>query len=212
MASNRLWIALPKVLDDHGHERQRQQRHHRQAGIERGHQHDRHDEHQDRVRRVHDRWSDHHPDRVQIVGRTRHQIAGATGLVVPDRHQLQPCEERVADIEFDVTRRADQNLPHQVAEHSANAGDAQERRRVEGKLRTGDPGVQIIDRVLQDPWRQQLYGRGDDDAQQPDDELAAVDEQERKEAAERGTHLSEYRGREASASSCQLPAVRESVS
>ena len=55
-------------------------------------------------------------------------------------------------------------------------------------------GGEIVDRVLQHPRRQQLDGRGDDDAEQAGDELTAIDEQEREQAAEGGGHLLSIRG------------------
>ena len=178
-----------EVADADRDERQRQQRHQRQPGVEREHQHDRDDEHQDGVGGVHHRRADHHAHGVEIVGRARHQVAGPPRLVVGERHLLQPREERVADVVLDVARGADEDVPHQVAEHRADAGDAEQHARVEGELAPGHAGGQIIDGELEDPRREQLDRGGDDDADEAQDELAAVFQEKREQPAERGTHL-----------------------
>jgi len=120
---------------------------------------------------------------------TRHQIAGAPRLVIPERHLLQAREERVANVVLDVAGCADQDQPHQVTEDGADAGDAEQHAGIEGELGAGDAGGQVVDREFQHPRRQQLNGRGDDHADETEDELAAVAVDEGKKAAERGDHL-----------------------
>ena len=123
------------------------------------------------VGRIHDRRADHHADGVQVVGRARHQVAGAARLVVAERHLLQPREEVVPDVVLDVARRADDDPAHQEAEDGAHARDAEEQRGVDRELLPRHAAGQIVDRELQHPRRQQLERGREDDADEPEEEL-----------------------------------------
>ena len=114
------------------------------------------DEPQQGVGRVHDRRADHHAHGVQIVGRARHQVARAPRLVVGERHLLEALEERIAQVVLDVARRTDQDPPHQEAEHRADQGDPEQKSRVHRELLPGDPRVEIVDGVLENPGGQEL--------------------------------------------------------
>ena len=138
ICSNRLWIALPKYfteIDTNG------------SGISDSSvsrasidtiTRDRHDEHQDRVRRVHDRRADHHADGVQVVGRARHQVAGPVRLEVRERQPLQMREEVVAHVVLDVARGADQDAARQKQKHAADEADGEQEDAVPEQLGARD--------------------------------------------------------------------------
>ena len=105
-------------LDRHRDKRQRQQRDHRQPRIDRDHQDDGDDEHERGLGRIHHRWPGHHADGVEVVGRTRHQVAGPAFLVERRRQALQVPEEIVAEVVLHVPRDADDDLPHEEPEDS----------------------------------------------------------------------------------------------
>ena len=107
-----------------------------------------------------------------------------------ERQLLQLREEVVAHVVLDVARRADDDPAHQEQEQRA---DAARRRAAAAAYVTsfcrGDAAVEIVDRVLQDPRRQQLEGGREDDADQPEQEPAPVAENVREKASNRGPHL-----------------------
>ncbi len=111
-------------------------------------------------------------------------------MVVRQRHLLEPREERVPHVVFDVTRRADQNLAHQKAEESADDGDAEQDGGVHQQLRPRNASVEVVDRPLQHPRRQQLNRRRDQHARQAGRKRSLVSEEKRQEFAERGGHPS----------------------
>ena len=83
-------------------ERQRDERQQRQPHVDGEHHRQRRDEGQQRIGGVHDRWPDHHPHGVEVVGGARHQVAGAVRLVVRQWQRLQMREELVAHVVLDV--------------------------------------------------------------------------------------------------------------
>ena len=148
----------PEVAHRERDERQRHQRNQRQPRVDRQHQHDGDHEHEDGVRGVHHRGTDHHADGVQVVGRARHEVAGAPRLVEAEREPLELREEIIADVVLDPARRADEDPAHEEQERAAHDRDPEDQQRIEGELLPRDAGVQVVDRVLQHPRRQQLNG------------------------------------------------------
>ncbi len=63
----------------------------------------------ERLAGVHDSGAENHADVVEVVGRARHQFAGAIADVKFRLHHEEPIEQGDAHIEFDVARHADQN-------------------------------------------------------------------------------------------------------
>ena len=86
-----------EALDRHRNQRQRQQRRQCQPGINRQHEYHRHHEDDARVAHVHDGRPHHHPHRVEVVCRARHQVAGAVGVEVGQRQPLHVVKEKVAE-------------------------------------------------------------------------------------------------------------------
>ena len=105
----------------------------------------------------------HHPDRVQVVGGARHEVAGAMVMEIAEREPLELPEEIVPEVVFDATRGADDDPPHQKAAETADNGDGDQNPRVETEFRAGDVEGEVVDGVLQDPRRQELDGRRQDE-------------------------------------------------
>ena len=109
----------------------------------------RHDEHQQRVRRVHDRRADHHAHGVEIVGGARHQVAGPVRLEIRQRQRLQVREEVVPHVVFDVARRADEDAAHEEPEDAADDADGEQQAAVDDQLGARDAPRQVVDGVPQ---------------------------------------------------------------
>ena len=127
-----------EVLDAHRDHRQRNQCDQGQSRVDGDHQDDSDGEDEDRAGRIHHRRADHHSHGIEVVGGTRHQVAGAPRLVVAKRHLLQPCEERVADVVLDLARGADDDPAHQELKHRPDARDPQNQPGIGDELLTGD--------------------------------------------------------------------------
>ena len=93
----------PEVLDRDADNRQRQEGIHRQPGADREHKRQRACGEHDRVRRVHNGRTQQHAHRIQIIGRTSHNVAGARTLVEGIGKLFQMLEKIVAQIKFDLT-------------------------------------------------------------------------------------------------------------
>ena len=174
-------------LDRDRHEWQRQQRDQGQHGVDRQHQRNRHDEHHGGAGHVHHGGPDHHAHRVQVVGRARHQVAGAVGMEIGQRQPLHPREERVPQVVLEVAGRPDDDPPDQKAEDPADERKAQQQARVEPERATGHVRRQVVDGVAQNPGPCQRQRGGQDETQQTDRELAAKPEHMGDKPGERGT-------------------------
>jgi hypothetical protein len=172
-------------LHRHRDDRQRGHRHHRQPGVDRGHQQDRHDKRERRLRGIHDRRPRHHAHGIEVVGRARHQVASAVGLVEGRRQGLQVCEKRLAQVVLHVPGDADHDLPHQEPKPPADEGDRKEHGGVRGQLGTGHSGRQVVDGIFEHPGRQQLDRRGRQNAEETVGEGASVADEVRQQAAHR---------------------------
>ena len=166
-----------EAVDRDRDERQRHQGHAGQPRIDRQHQEDRDDEDDAGRDRVHHRRAGHHADGRQVVGRARHQVAGAPGLEVGQRQPLQVAEEVVADVELDVPRGNDELLPHLEAEPAADAGDGQQRRGVAAQRRQRGAIREVVDRQPEHPRADELDGGRDQrgEESQRDGALIAAD-------------------------------------
>ena len=139
-----------EVLDKNASGRQRQKGKHRKPRTDLQHERQRAGGKYDRVRRVHDRRPEQHAHSVQIVGRARHDVAGPRALIVRIRKRFQMLKEIVAQVEFDLTRNADQNPPHQKLKETFTERDHNQRKRVRDDLVAGDAPIQIVDRTADD--------------------------------------------------------------
>jgi hypothetical protein len=161
-------------LHRHGHERQRDQRPQREPRVDRDHDREGHRKRQQRVRRIHDRRADHHPHRVEIVGRARHQVAGAVRLEIRQRQLLQVREEVVAHVVLDVAGGADQNPAREELEDAAEQTDREQQRAVAGQLAARHALCEIVDRAPEHGRPGERDRSRHHDACQAEDELAAV--------------------------------------
>ena len=103
-------------------------------------------------------------------------------------------EERVPQVVLDVARGANEDSAHEESEHGADARDPEQQAGIQRQLGAGDADVQVVDRVFEDPGREELDRSGDDDARQPEHVGATVAEDEREETP-KGTHSVKYEGR-----------------
>ncbi len=106
-----------EVPRGHRDQRQRDQGHQCETGIDGRHHRDGDDEGEGGARGVENRRADHHANRAQIVGRARHQIAGPIRVKERQRQALEVRVEGVADVVLDRTGRADQHaggVPNRV--------------------------------------------------------------------------------------------------
>ena len=163
-----------EVADRQRHERQRHQRDCRQPGIDGEHQHDRDDERQPGRGGVHHRRPDEHADGAQIVRGARHQVAGPIALEVVGVEPLQMREEVVAQVVLEAARRADDDAAHEKAEDAADRGQREQRGRVPHGLVDRDAGGEVVDGVLEHPRAGQRDGRGQDGADESEEERATM--------------------------------------
>ena len=80
----------------------------------------------DGVGAVHDGRAEQLAHGVQVVGRPRHDVAGAVLLEEARRLRFEVREEVVAEVELDLARGSDDDLPRDVEECSGDGGDAEQ--------------------------------------------------------------------------------------
>ena len=181
-----------EVLHADRHERQRQQRNQGQPAVDRRHQDDRHDEDDDRCSpstsppgrsscgRRSGRWSRATSGRrCAAPGSTRAASAAA------GRRRRCACRTRSRrEAPMRMRRIRKRNTPPTTAMASSSAG-------VHRQLPARDAGVEIVDRVLEHPGRQQLNGRRRDDAGQAEEKGSLVPKKVREQSGkERASSLS----------------------
>jgi hypothetical protein len=93
---------------------------------------------------VHDRRTEEHAHRVQVVGHAGHDVAGTVFLVVRGRLLLELSEEIVAQIEFDVARNADDDPAHEEEENAVEDGDGHDEAGVAEDLVPCDTLRQVV--------------------------------------------------------------------
>ena len=130
-------------LDHDAHGGQRQECVEREPGADRDHEGQRARGVDEGVGGVHDRRSEEHADRVQVVGGAGHDVARAVALVVGVGQAFEPGEEIVAKVEFDVAGNADDDPARQELEDPFGDGEGEQacRRRpgaCGGSRRCGD--------------------------------------------------------------------------
>ena len=106
------------------------------------------------VGRVHDGRAEQHPDRIQIVGGARHNVARAVALVIGVGEALEVREQIVAQIELDIAGNADDHPARQKLKNSLDQRDGDDQQRVGEKLLAGHAGVQIVNGAAQDLRKQ----------------------------------------------------------
>jgi antitoxin component HigA of HigAB toxin-antitoxin module len=95
-------------------------------------------------------------DGVQVVGRPSHDVASAVRLIEACRLALEVGEEVVAQVVFDLARRADDDLPRDVQEHSRSCGDSQQAHGMEENLLLCRAVPQVINCMTDDDRDQHL--------------------------------------------------------
>ena len=118
--------AASEGLDDDADRGQRQERVKRQPRADGDHEGQRARGVDESVRRIHDRRAEQHANGVQVVGRARHNVAGAVTLVVGVAQVFQTREKIVAQVELDVARDADHDPAGKELEDSLGDGDGEQ--------------------------------------------------------------------------------------
>ena len=72
-------------------------------------------------------------------------------LEVREVQPLKGGEEVVAQVVFEVARRAHDDAPHEKPEDAADGCEREQQHAVPADLVEGEPLAQVVDRVLQDP-------------------------------------------------------------
>ena len=126
--------AAAEGLNDDADGGQRQKSEQRQLRVDRDHERQRAGGVDNRVGRVHDRRAEQHPDGIQIVGRARHNVAGAIALVVRITQAFKAREQIVPQVEFNVARDTDHNPAREELEDSFGDGDGEQQSGVNQKL------------------------------------------------------------------------------
>ena len=94
-------------------------------------------------------------------------------------------EEVVAKVVLHSARRADDDAPHLIPEVARKPGQQQQDAAIRPELGSRHAGVEIVDRVLQDPGRHREQRRAQDERNEAQGVLAAVSSDIRKEDANR---------------------------
>jgi hypothetical protein len=72
---------------------------------------------------IHNARAEHHADSVQVVGRARHDVAGAHAAVIIRRKLHQVTEQIVTQVVFDVARDPDDDHAHPVLKEALDGGE-----------------------------------------------------------------------------------------
>ena len=101
-------------LHNHRGHRQRNEGNKRKPRADAVHERKRRKREHDRISRVHDRRPKQLPHRRQIVGRACHDVAGAVRMEKARRLSFQVGEQIVAQVELNLARDPDNDLPRSV--------------------------------------------------------------------------------------------------
>jgi hypothetical protein len=91
-----------------------------------GHHCHREDHRQHRLGPVHDARSEHHANGIEVIGRTRHDVARAVLRIEVAREGHQTREHVVSQIELDISGYADEDHSHPVLEYALDSGQQRE--------------------------------------------------------------------------------------
>ena len=166
--------AAAEGLDDDADCGQRQEREQRQPGADGDHERQRAHRVDQRVGGIHDRWTEQHANGVQVVGRPRHNVAGAMALVVGVAQVFQAGEKIVAEIELDVARNANHHPAREELEDSFSDGDGEKHSRVDEQLVLGNAGVQIVGSFADHQREQDPDAIGEQDADAAENVCPAI--------------------------------------
>jgi hypothetical protein len=90
------------------------------------------------------------PHSVQVIRRSRHDVAGATPLEEAGLLCFKPLEEIVADVKLDLPRSADENLPHEVEKDAGDRCNAYQQEAIMFDLARAQAKPHIVDRAADD--------------------------------------------------------------
>ncbi len=143
----------------------------------------------DGVGRVHDGWPEKLTNGRKVVGRAGHDVAGAVAVEVGGRLALKLGEDVVAEVELDLARGTDDDLPGEVEADGRDDGDAQKFERVLPDGGGVDVATDVVDGGA-DEQRNGGFGAVVDQQRQPAQReappIAAKVRKERAEALKHG--------------------------
>ena len=90
------------------------------------------------------------PDRVQIVGRPRHDVARAVLLEEAGRLGFEVREEVVAEVELDLARGSDDDLARDVEKGAGNGSDAEQLQAGARDDGSAEVKAKVVDRAAND--------------------------------------------------------------
>ncbi len=121
-----------------------------QPPVEMQHHADRGQAHHQRGRGIHDSRAHQVPDRVQVIGELRHQVAREGLGVIPRGEAHQVEKQVVAQVVFHIARDADQNPAHPELKDRHRQRDHQQQPGVEKQPVPGHAAREAVNRGLDD--------------------------------------------------------------
>ena len=180
--------ACAEVLHEHGREGQRHEREERQARAGADHVRQRRGGEDDGVGAVHDGRAEQLANGAEVVGRPRHDVAGAVLLEEAGRLRFEVREEVVAEVELDFARSSDDDLPLNVEERAGDGGDGDEFERGVGDRRGCQVVLHVVDGMADDDGHKRLGRVVDDEREEAPGEAPPVTAEVREQGAQALQH------------------------
>src|ERR1700748_641402 len=155
--------AVAEVLNEHRGDGQRNKGEEGEAGADAIHEGQRGGGEDDGVGAVHDRGGEGAADGVEVVGGARHDVASAVGVIEAGSLAFEVAEEVVAEIELDLARGPDDDLPGDVEEYGGQGCDNKQAKGVMDDFGFCDAVLHVIDGVADDDGNEDLDGVVEDD-------------------------------------------------
>src|SRR5579862_5992689 len=128
----------------------------------------------DRRDQVHDGGSRRHPDRAQVVGEPRHDIAGAGAAEISRVEGLEMLKEIIPQVILDPATDAVEQLAHLVAQPAAEQGDGDHDARDGPDGLATRPATHVVDRQLDELWDHARHGGRADGKEESEDDLRSI--------------------------------------
>ena len=142
-----------EVLHDDAGEGQRQKSPQRELGADAHHEIERGGGEDHGVGRIHDARTQQHAHRVQVVGGSRHDVAGARALVEAGVERFQMAEQMIAQVELDLARDADQDPAREVLKDPLAERNGHQQPAPGQQLAVRNALVQVVGNAADEPRR-----------------------------------------------------------
>jgi hypothetical protein len=140
------------------------------------------------VGRVHDGRAEELADGVEVVCRSRHDVAGAVALEELGWLFGEVSEEVVTEVELDLAGGADDDLSGEIEGHGGDDRDAEQDERLVDDLVGVEAVLHVGDGVADDQGDQCLRTVIDEQGEEAEGEAAPVASEVGEEGAEAGKH------------------------